>query len=482
MGSIKGLLWACLLLSGSALAARSDWREMTVGELHLYSTLRDTKTRDVARQLRAFEKTVGEFLRSEDRLPDVPTIIYILDSNDFQRYGAGRPGLAGVFYERPYANIITINGDLPFETVKVTVFHEYTHFVQRNSSSKKLPPWFVEGYAELFSGFTLDKNQITLGELPKGVAFDMRHWIPVKRLLAVTQRDPEYLGERLAVQFYAESWALVHLLLLDDTSLGRPTANFIDNLDLGLLEPDAFARSFPFDEDGLDHMLHEYLERRAIHIRRITYEESLALDDTVASSPLTAAKADAALARMALMIGWAKQTVAPLAAAALKDSSTDPAVRALSARIAARDGDHQDIDDLISSLEKGGTDRAQLRIDVAATLLSLSQSRFGGDRAMAILDDLAHTDAAPLEAVALWITAAKQSNVGPAKLLGVLEKGSARAPHNTHMLADLAGVQDWLGHPERAREYYERIILVSADPNERLWAQKQSDSVRLQKN
>ena len=89
----KTLTLACGLLASTAvLAARSDWRHMTVGHFHLYSTMRDSKTRDVARQLQAFEKTVGEILRTKDGLPDVPTVIYILDNGDFQQYGAGRPG------------------------------------------------------------------------------------------------------------------------------------------------------------------------------------------------------------------------------------------------------------------------------------------------------------------------------------------------------------------------------------------------------
>ncbi len=219
----KSLLLACLMFaSDHAVAARSDWRQMTVGHFHLYSTMRDSKTRDVARQLQAFEKTVGELLRSQDRLPDVPTIIYILDYDDFLKFGAGRPGLAGVFYERPYANVITINGDLPFDNVKVTVFHEYTHFVQRNSSTSKMPPWFVEGYAELFSAFKLKGDKVTLGQVPDGVRMYLDRWIPMERLLAVKHTDPEYRAERLAPQFYGESWALVHLLLFDNKSLGQP--------------------------------------------------------------------------------------------------------------------------------------------------------------------------------------------------------------------------------------------------------------------
>ena len=125
------------------------------------------------------------------------------------------------------------------------------------------------------------------------------------------------------------------------------------------------------------------------------------LSDDAPISPMTPAQADAQMARMALQIGWPQKIAGPLADAALKENTSDPTVRALSARIAALNGGHQDIEDLASALERGGTDDAQLRIDVAATLLSLSQSKLSGDRSFAILDDLARSGSAPLEAVGL---------------------------------------------------------------------------------
>lgn len=477
----KTLLWACLLLgmAGSALAGRTDWRQMSVGHFHLYSTLRDSKTRDVARQLQAFENTVGEFLQAEDRLPDVPTIIYILDGSDFLRHGAGHPGLAGVFYERPYANVIVINGDLSFDIVKVAVFHEYTHFIQRNTRTEKMPPWYVEGYAELFSGFKLEQNKITVGELPAGVGVDMQRWIPMDRLLAVKQNDPEYRAERLAPQFYGESWALVHLLLFDDKSLHRPTVNYLDNLNLGVDEPDAFKQAFPFDKGGLDQAVHRFIEHRAIHVKVVTYSQAVALDEAPIS-PMSAAQADAEMARLSFLLGWSKETPA-LAAAALKENSADSAMRALSARIAAHDGPQQNIADIADTLAQGGANNAQLRIDVAATLLTPVPSPEAAAQAFSILDDLVHTDNAPLEAIALWAAAADRSDADPEKLVPVLESGSARAPHNTRMLSDLARHYEALGDKAKARSYYERIILVSDRPEERLWAQKQADSARLQK-
>ena len=470
-----------LLLAGPAVAGRSDWRQMTVGHFHLYSTLRDSRTREVAHQLQEFESTVGELLKLEDRLPDVPTNIYILDGGDFQKYGAFRPGLAGVFYERPYSNVIVINGDLSFDVVKVAVFHEYTHFIQRNSSTKKMPPWFVEGYSELFSSFNLKQDKVTVGGLPAGVGLYLDKWIPMDRLLAVKQSDPEYRAERLATQFYGESWALVHLLVFDDKSLQRPTSLYLEDLDIGLPEPDAFSQAFPFDKAALDQAVRKLLERRVIHVRTVTYPQGIAVDEAPIS-PMTAAQADAEMTRLTFTLGWPKQVVGPLAAAARKENGADAGVRALCARIAARDGDPQDISDLASALATGGANEAQLRIDVAATLLTGNPTFEAASRAFALLDDLAHTDTTPLEAVELWMAAADVSHVQPAKLVKVLENASARAPHNTRMLGGLAIVQEMLGENAKARDYYNRIILVSDRPDERLWAQKQADSLRLQKD
>lgn len=473
------LLAAVLLVSDPALAARSDWRQMTVGHFHLYSTMRDSKTREVARQLQAFENTVGQLLTGADRLPDVPTIIYILDGGDFLKYGAGRPGLAGVFYERPFANVIVIDGDVSFDAVRVTIFHEYTHFIQRSLSTSKMPPWYAEGYAELFSGFRMKGDKIIMGELPDGVRMDLEQWIPMERLLAVKQNDPEYRAERLAPQFYGESWALVHMLLFDDKSLRRPTDNYLTNLDLGVLEPEAFRKAFPFDKHGLDEAVRKLIRGQVIHVMSKTYAQGVRVDDAPIS-PLTPAQADAELTRMALTIGWQKEIIAPLAAAALKENPTDDAVRALSARIAARDGAPQDVSSLAGPLAQGGSNDAPLRIDIAATLLTEPFPKEAAHLAYSVLDNLAHTDTAPLEAIVLWATAGLRSGVDPAKTLTVLENGSARAPHNTQLLACLAAAHERFGEPAKAREYYDRIILVSDNPEERLWAQKQADSGRLQ--
>lgn len=468
-----------LLAITPAQAGRTDWREMSVGHFHLYSTLSDSNTRNVARQLQAFENTVGELLRGEDRLPDVPTLIYILNSHDFQQYAVDRPGLAGFFADRPYVNLIAIDGDLPFDQVRITVFHEYTHYIQRNSNTMQYPPWYMEGYAELYSSFRLKDDMIELGNVPEGLRISMQDWIPLERLLAVTQDDPEYRTENLMPQFYGESWALVHMLLFDDHALTAATETYLDNMDSGLPEPEAFKVGFSYSKADLDKALHDLIRKRLIHLKRVKFLKTAAIDEAPVTK-MTQAEADAQMARLTFAFGRPQNVVAPLLAEALKSGPEDPRTRALQARIAAHTDHPIDLAGLAAPLARGGTGDVQQRIDVADALLRGSEAKESATTVLAVLGDLVHAETPPLEAVALWSEAAERSDLKPVEIIDVLMPASARAPHDTRLLATLAWANEILGEKSKARGYYNRIIRVSNQPAERLWAQKQADSERLQ--
>ena len=137
-------------------------------------------------------------LQTGDGLPDTPTRIYLLDDRDFNQYAAFRPGLGGFFQEGRFQNLMVVNAAKPFDIVRVALLHEFVHYIQRSTSTQRLPPWFMEGYAELFSGFQLKDKKMLVGGLPSGVGLNWMYWIPVERLLSIKQTDPEYQNERLA--------------------------------------------------------------------------------------------------------------------------------------------------------------------------------------------------------------------------------------------------------------------------------------------
>jgi hypothetical protein len=475
------VLVGALALPSAALAARSDWREMTVGHFEIFSTLGDGATRDVARQLQGFEETVGLMLQTRDRLPDTPTRIYLLDDADFNHYAAFRPGLAGFFTEGRFQNIMVVNAAKPFDIVRVSLFHEFVHYIQRNTNTERFPPWFTEGYAELFSGFQLKGKKILIGGLPAGVGMNWINWIPLQRLLAVKQTDNEYRNERLAPQFYGESWALVHLLLFDDQTLTAPTRRYLEYMDDGFPEPEAFERAFPFDKAALDQRLRtDFMGSKVtIHIRVATLREELVVDQAPLTR-LTPAQADTELTRMIWQLGKPKDMVDGLAASVSAERPKDAPARALVARIAAHQGDPISMGDLAESLALGGVNDPQIRIDVADALVFANKDEAANRQALAILGDLLRLQVPPVEAVELWTLAAGRTGASAAQIVAALEPLQARVPHDTAALRNLAHAYEVLGEKAKARDAYNQIILVSHAPDERHWAQQQADSARLQ--
>lgn len=92
-------------------------------------------------------------------------------------------------------------------------FHEYVHLVL-NHSAVRLPLWFEEGTAEFYSTLEIDASQLRVGlpidshvNLLSGV-----RWLTAAELAAVNTESSHYRESERAGIFYAESWALVHML------------------------------------------------------------------------------------------------------------------------------------------------------------------------------------------------------------------------------------------------------------------------------
>jgi hypothetical protein len=268
----------------------------------------------------------------------------------------------------------------------------------------------------------------------------------------------------------------VHLLMFDDPELSVPAANYLRDLDDGIPEPEAFA-DFPFDKPTLDRKVQDLIIHHRIRVKRMVYQRRIAIDEAPVTR-MSAAQADAALVRMQYILGEKDDIVTPMAAAALKENPEDPAIQALAARICARYQHPFDVDGLVARLAVGGSEEPQLRIDAAAALIDRGAGA-DAQNAYSILDGLAHTGSPPVEAVLLWATAARRLDKEPSTIAPLLAPLTARVPHNTRVLRALAYVSEAGGDRAQAREYYNRIILVSESPEERLWAQKQADSTRL---
>jgi tetratricopeptide (TPR) repeat protein len=95
--------------------------------------------------------------------------------------------------------------------------HEFTHLLVKHSGIE-VPIWFNEGLADVYSSMKPLGKKVLVGSLIPGRFYSLQQskWIPLEALAAVDAKSPYYNEKARAGIFYAESWALVHMLFLSD--------------------------------------------------------------------------------------------------------------------------------------------------------------------------------------------------------------------------------------------------------------------------
>ena len=107
---------------------------------------------------------------------------------------------------------MNVEGDRPYHTL----YHEYTHALMHLNFTD-LPLWLDEGFAEYLGNASLGDKEVRIGLVEPSHLYILQQnkLLPIETLLAVNHSSPYYNEENRASVFYAESWALVHYLLLD---------------------------------------------------------------------------------------------------------------------------------------------------------------------------------------------------------------------------------------------------------------------------
>jgi hypothetical protein len=92
---------------------------------------------------------------------------------------------------------------------------EYTNFVFEHSGLI-LPLWLNEGLADLYSSVAGREGHVVLGRAPFGRLYTLENQplINLETLLEVGRDSPYYSQSQKMLLFYAEIWALTHMLPL----------------------------------------------------------------------------------------------------------------------------------------------------------------------------------------------------------------------------------------------------------------------------
>lgn len=165
-----------------------------------------------------FEKVRTFFIRNNKaiQLPAYPVrIVAFRSEKDYRPYSPSQNAIA--FYQPGLHHETIVMQGLGSMFYEVAV-HEYVHLVMREYGDR-LPLWLQEGMAEYYSTLKASgKDSVKVGEFPErsiGV-LSSQTWMDPAALFRADQAWLARASREQGGVFYAQSWAVTHMLALSD--------------------------------------------------------------------------------------------------------------------------------------------------------------------------------------------------------------------------------------------------------------------------
>jgi tetratricopeptide (TPR) repeat protein len=286
-----------------AVPMSKDWKRAYTPNFTAVSNAPAKSVRTILEQLEIFRSSlITDFLKSSDLTSDPVLVVIFSDDNSFSRFklrdGTGKKleNVGGYFINAPdmkyivlprYQNTLTLN----------VIFHEYYHYLLRRNIPD-CPPWLSEGLAEFYSTSECDpeKGENIIGRVIPGRLQQLRMdpLLPLEKILARDSAFRIIYGKdsRRSSMFYAESWLLVHYLLLDQNGAhSHKIADYLNAIKKGMSWEKAFQTSFGVTLDKMEQELRLYSMGFAFPALRIKRSPESILRDSV-SEPITEVEAE----------------------------------------------------------------------------------------------------------------------------------------------------------------------------------------------
>ncbi len=436
------------------------WVRITSGGLDLYSNADARLARLAMDRLDELRQALPVEGAAGGAPVAVPLRVVVLAQQTQLRRFARNEASTGFFQtglDRDY--IITYAN----EGISRIVAHEFVHDLTIRAGGRTLsdlalrPLWLEEGLAEFYSTANSDDTgELWIGKPIQShleVLKDSANWMTAEQLLNTKPGE----DHQVSSAYYAESWALVHMLSLDDQFKGG-LDRFIAALDEGMDETEAFRQSFGLSFEQALEETKTYIKK--LRARPIPFARNHMPSQTeveqVDSLDGLLTLGEVALACHRL------DTASEIFAAAAEEAPEDPRVLAGEARLAEAKGDLGRARELLTLALDGGLHDAQAYF----TLAMIEQ-----------------TDGAPEERVnqLLEQTVAENPNFAEAQILlgvratdngdldvavGHLRIAAQLLPNASHVWYSLAFAEQQRGNSEAARGAALRAVRTAASASE----------------
>lgn len=272
--SCLAIVLLCLVsISSTPIAAVAadlpgDWIEVRSEHFTVISNARPKDARKVAVHFEQIRQVLGQAMPQFAAASGPPLRVFA-PANErsmgklfpirWSQRGRTRP--AGLFSDSVSDQYIVLRADLVGGENFGLVYHEYFHYLA-SEAGFDLPTWASEGLADFWGGGTrLTKKD---AEVARPLAYRLNPLtegipIPLEELLAADRSSDYYRNRYKATDFYAQSWALTHFIMLGDETgeLKKQLIQYFLLLDQGKPSLEAAREAFG-DLEVLERKLRSY--------------------------------------------------------------------------------------------------------------------------------------------------------------------------------------------------------------------------------
>ena len=292
--------------SHAPVSAKDTWTSVRSKNFLLVGNANEKDIRQVGVRLEQFREVFSRLFTNLNVNSPVPTTVVVFKNDESYRPFKPNANTAGYFQPGPDVNYITLklSGDFGSEQDPFAIiFHEYTHLLVRNTSGN-VPTWFNEGLAEYYSTFSItDDQKVVMGKPIASHVYLLREnkMLPLRTLFQVDEKSPYYNERDKQSIFYAESWALMHYLILGkDGQRVTQLSKFVNLMSANVPMEQAFQQAFEMTFESMEKELRAYIQRDRYPILNGSFQSKVGYDSTMQAAPIREAEAQAYLGDLLL--------------------------------------------------------------------------------------------------------------------------------------------------------------------------------------
>ena len=298
LACIATVLWFVAPLCGAKDLIDETWIELRSPHLVVVSALSEARTAVLAQSLEKFRIAVA-LIPDVGRLPPTrPTRIYLLPFTSATLDFSNRHrAFASLSLRGNDIAILDSQGDND-ELLK----HFYAHGLIQGTNDVGSPRWLDEGIAQLLSSVHVRGTAIDIGDVlvRNGKILGWGGWMPFTSLLEA--HGPAHFTYWHRDQFYAQSWLLMHYLMLGRKDIDFPAQvrRYLTISRAGTARVPAFEQAFGLRVEDLRQILRVYM--RDLGSGALSIAQPLA-DAAVIVRPLPQDEIAAQLGRLKTVYG-----------------------------------------------------------------------------------------------------------------------------------------------------------------------------------